>query len=380
MLVAYGPDNQPIIAEDALLGQLQGWSRARALRCPNCRGIVHVRGGPDRRTQIHFAHQQGECEWSTEAESVRHARGKMVLAQWLRQQYPQATITLEERLPTPNRIADIFVKHASGKLWAVEFQCAPLDVAEWQKRHEAYRQAGIIDTWIIGDNRREKQEGFIEAVLTVTREVLFLDPLATPPRAWLRWPISRQQALAWQSEQQHSSHLSQNAHTPVLDGWVGRMGFGMTITASLHEFHLDERARLFHPTRTASVARARLLQAMNAASVPDETQLRAYLRQHPACDEKALQLVLIPLLKSYRRDPDLLRRYNYGRGTGDQPLNDGDRLRVEKARNWLHGLIRQGFSPDALRELFQALPLAGPYAAFAGYAETLLTLVTHGQL
>src|SRR6516225_8340311 len=114
MLVAYGPDDRPVVAEEAPLEQLQSWSREHLLHCPNCRGIVHLRGGPEKRTQLHFAHQRGECAWSTEAESLRHARGKLILSQWLREQFPQATITLEERLPEPNRIADIFVAHADG--------------------------------------------------------------------------------------------------------------------------------------------------------------------------------------------------------------------------------------------------------------------------
>ena len=97
MLVAYGPAGQPVIAGETSLEELQRWSQERALYCPNCRGIVHVRGGPDKRTQLHFAHQKGECAWSTEAESVRHARGKMVLARWLREQFPRAIVTLEER-------------------------------------------------------------------------------------------------------------------------------------------------------------------------------------------------------------------------------------------------------------------------------------------
>ncbi len=112
MLVAYGPNGRPVVAEEEPLEQLQQWSRERVLLCPNCRGILHVRGGPGKRAQLHFAHQRGECAWSAETESVRHARGKMVLAHWLREQFPQAAVTLEERLPEPNRIADIFIVHA----------------------------------------------------------------------------------------------------------------------------------------------------------------------------------------------------------------------------------------------------------------------------
>src|SRR5207248_4524502 len=170
MLVAYGPDGHPVIAEETPLDQLQRWSAEHLLRCPNCRGVVHVRGGPEKRMQIHFAHQRGECAWSTEAESVRHMRGKMVLAQWLREQFPLAKVTLEERLPGPNRIADVFVVHGDGQRWAVEFQCAPLDLEEWRYRHAAYRDAGIVDIWVVGNNRLERQEAFIEAILGTMHE------------------------------------------------------------------------------------------------------------------------------------------------------------------------------------------------------------------
>ena len=224
MLVAYGPDGRPAIAEETPHAQLQLWSHERLLYCPNCRGVVHVRGGAEKRTQLHFAHQKGECAWSTEGESVRHMRGKVVLAQWLRDQFPSATVTLEERLPEPNRIADIFVAHTNGTRQAIEFQCAPLDIEEWRHRHEAYRRAAIIDTWIIGTNRREKQEAFIEAILTMAREVLFLDPQVTPPRTWLRWPINRTLAQEWQSSEQRKE-----SSAPTLVGWVGRLGYGATL-------------------------------------------------------------------------------------------------------------------------------------------------------
>src|SRR5207237_3896555 len=132
----------------------------------------------------------GECSWGTESETIRHLRGKIVLAEWLQKQYPQATIFLEKRLPKPNRIADIFVTHADGRQWAIEFQCAPLDVAEWHTRHRAYLQANIRDIWIIGSNRREKHEAFIEAVIASASEVMFIDPLLMPSLIWIRWAIT----------------------------------------------------------------------------------------------------------------------------------------------------------------------------------------------
>src|SRR5258708_8708750 len=126
-------------------------------------------------------------------------RGKMVLTEWLRRQFTRASIFLEERLPEPNRIADIFVTHPDGQRWAIEFQCAPLDVDKWRLRHAAYRNANIQDTWIIGNNRREKQEAFIEAIIDSTHEVMFLDPLVTPARVWLRWPVIREKVQEWRT-------------------------------------------------------------------------------------------------------------------------------------------------------------------------------------
>jgi hypothetical protein len=366
MLVAYGSGGNPIVAEETPIAQLRQLSQDRQLFCPNCRGIVHIRGGAEKRTQLHFAHQKGECAWSTEAESVRHARGKLVLAQWLRAQFPHAVVSLEERLPEPNRIADIFVLHPDKRRWAVEFQCAPLDIAEWTMRHHAYHQAGILDIWIIGNNRREKQEAFIEAVITWARAVMFLDPQVTPPRVWLRWPLTQAEARQWQSATPQHDSQSPLAQT----GWVGRTGFGATLITSLHEMQCDARGRLIHATKTSLEERARLVQTMTTAITPDEAALTAYLRY--AVSDDALRVVIIPLLHAYLRDPLLLQRYNYGRGQLNQPPGDTDRARIHKAHAWLHSLAQRGYPPARLQELAQHIPFIGPYASFASYIEILL--------
>ncbi len=365
MLVAYGPDACQIVAEEASLAQLQEWSRAHTLHCPNCRGIVHVRGGPDKRTQLHFAHQKGECAWSTEAEFVRHMCGKSILANWLHKQFPQAVVTLEERLPEPNRIADVFVRHQDGRQWAIEFQCAPLDIEEWQKRHTAYQQAGILDTWIIGTNRREKQEAFLEAILQGRHELLFLDPQLTPPRVWLRWPLQRATAHTW---------LNRASTIPgfTLTGWVGRLGYGATLVSELNEIRIDAEGHLLHALRTTLEEYNRLLQTMSKDRQVDEHHLTDFLSLQVS--KEALRLVLLPLLRSYLLDPDLLRRYNYGRGLPDQPLSTTDQARIKKACAWLAGLNKQDFSHERLQALQQEIPFIGPYAAFSGYMETLLAL------
>ncbi len=371
MLVAYGPGGAPVVAGETPLEQLQRWSQEHALRCPNCRGVVHVRGGPEKRTQLHFAHLKGECAWSTESESVRHMRGKMVLAEWLRKQFPQAGISLEERLPAPNRIADIYVTHTDGRRCAIEFQCAPLDVEEWRLRHAAYRRANIQDTWVVGNNRREKQEAFIEAILVSAHEVMFLDPLVTPPRVWLRWAVTRETVQEWRAE---------TRWTPTLAGWVGRSGLGATVSGRLQDIRLGEDNKLIHPARSALEERIALLRTMKQAQSIDEAILDTYLC--PIVGEEALRVALIPLVRAYLRDPDLLRRYNYGRGRWDQPISDADRHRVQQARGWLERLSQQNFLPARLAELAKEIPLVGPYAAFTNYVEMLASLAsdeTNGQ-
>jgi len=369
MLVAYGPDGHPVVAEEEPLEQLQRWSQEHVLYCPNCRGVVHVRGGPEKRTQLHFAHQKGECAWSTESESVRHMRGKMVLTEWLRRQFPRASISLEERLPEPNRIADIFVTHPDGQRWAIEFQCAPLDVDEWRLRHAAYRNANIQDTWIIGNNRREKQETFIEAIIDSTHEVMFLDPLVTPARVWLRWPVIREKVQEWRSG---------IGWILSIEGWVGRSRseYGVTLRGRLQDVCLGEDSKLIHPDRLAFEARDDLLHTMKSARSIDKTTLSAYLA--PIVGEEALNVVLFPLLRAYLLDPDLLRRYNYGRGLWNQPVSDEDRRRVQQACVWLEKISQQGFPLARLGSLAREIPPVGPYAPFANFVE-MLGVLTGGE-
>ncbi len=369
MLVAYGPDDQPAVAEAAPLEQLQRWSQDHLLHCPNCRGIVHLRGGPAKRTQLHFAHQKGECAWSTESESVRHMRGKMLLSRWLHAQFPRAHVTLEERLPGPNRIADIFVIHPDGQRQAVEFQCAPLDIAQWQLRHSAYRQAGILDTWIIGNNRIEKQEAFLEAILKNFQEILFLDPLVTPARTWLRWPVSRQHAQKWQETMTGTLKRSSDF---ALGSWVGRTGYGISLRGTLSAIHLDIHGRLLHPERTALQGRLHVQQMMHDAPLPTASHLLEYFRHTEY--EELTRIFVLPLLKSYLLDPDLLRRYNYGRGQSTTPPSSTDISRIHNACQWLLSLTQGKLTIQRLQACLQEIPFVGSYAAFVSYTEILLHL------
>ena len=217
-----------------------------------------------------------------------------------------------------------------------------------------------VDYW---EQSARETRSFYRSDFTFAHEILFVDPLLTPPRIWLRWPVTRATTQAWQNS---------NAWTPAREGWVGRLGYGATLSGQLQQVSLGKQGELLHPSRSALEKQMHLWQEMSKASAVDEAVLAAYLRGQVS--EEALSLVLLPLLRAYLRDPDLLRRYNYGRGRTGQPMNAEDQLRVQRARQWLLSLQQKGFSLTQLQELVKALPFVGPYTALVGYMEMLLML------
>jgi TPR repeat protein len=80
-------------------------------------------------------------------------------------------------------------------------------------------------------------------------------------------------------------------------------------------------------------------------------------------------------MRAYLRDPDLLRRYNYGRGRWNAPLNEQDRQRVKQAQTWLEKIAQQGYTVARLQGMANEIPLVGAYAAFAGYIRLLAMLI-----
>src|SRR5207245_5737242 len=121
--------------------------------------------------------------------------------------------------------------------------------------------------------------------------------------------------------------------TPLLEGWVGHLGYGALLIGRLHEVHLDEQGKLVHFARSALEARTKLLHVMSTAPSLDEKALETYLLF--SVDEEAIREVIMPLVRAYLRDPEFLQRYNYGRGRSGQFLDDADKGRVEQAHAWV---------------------------------------------
>ena len=146
----------------------------------------------------------------------------------------------------------------------------------------------------------------------------------------------------------------------------------MTVVGQMQEVSLGEEGSVIIHARTILERQMGLVQSMGMDEAVDEAKLSLYLQKR--IPEEALRLVIVPLIRAYVRDPDLLRRYNYGRGRGegDVPVSEADNARVERARQWVIGLEKAGFSQGDLRELVNEMPFVGVYAALGGYLEMLI--------
>lgn len=130
---------------------LKTLSAAKELYCPNCQKQVFFRGGPKR--IHHFYHEAHvECSFVGEPETQEHLGGKLAIYNWLKEQYPNAYVALEERITKTNQIADVYADFGNGQRFAFEVQCAEQTAEKWLERRKLYAIAGITDIWLFGAN------------------------------------------------------------------------------------------------------------------------------------------------------------------------------------------------------------------------------------
>lgn len=151
--------------------ELRRLSDARALTCPGCGALLVLHAGTVR--AHHFAHLPGAvCTLpASEPETEEHRMGKLLIAQWLREQLRPAEIIVEAYLPQTQQRADVLAVLPEGKRVALEFQCANLSAREWRRRHRLYQDAGIQDLWLLGSSRlhRETRDEGAEKRITTLR-------------------------------------------------------------------------------------------------------------------------------------------------------------------------------------------------------------------
>ncbi|WP_227936846.1 competence protein CoiA [Alkalihalobacillus deserti] len=153
MFIAKFKDGTVIsLVDDWRLDELKELRKKRQFYCPACRATVQLKLGTAR--LWHFAHQPHvACVESSENESLYHLKGKKLLYQWLKSQ--QVEVALECYLPIIRQRPDLLFRF-NHTLYALEYQCSPIETTLLEKRTQGYNQIGIIPIWILGGNRLKR--------------------------------------------------------------------------------------------------------------------------------------------------------------------------------------------------------------------------------
>ncbi|MFF5995182.1 competence protein CoiA family protein [Lysinibacillus sp. KU-BSD001] len=151
MFVAINQNGEKQFAFHEDKEHLYSLAQAKELYCPHCQKHVFFRGGPKR--IHHFYHERHvECSFVGERETQEHLGGKLAIYNWLKKQYPNAYVALEERITKTNQIADVYADFGNGHKFAFEIQCAEQTAEKWLERRKLYSLAGIKDIWLFGAN------------------------------------------------------------------------------------------------------------------------------------------------------------------------------------------------------------------------------------
>lgn len=148
MLQARSNEGLMILLSALTRKEIENARRHQHFFCPICKEPVIIKAG----TKIvpHFAHRSKTICPASGGEGPYHEKGKLILYQWLKSQYPE--VMLEPYLTDINQIPDIYLI-LKGRKIAIEFQCAKIDIQSIQLRNQGYKKKGIIPIWILGANQ-----------------------------------------------------------------------------------------------------------------------------------------------------------------------------------------------------------------------------------
>ena len=135
------------------------WADSSKLKCPDCdeqllfkNGVFMVR---------HFSHKVGlSCkrkEEFYERETSEHETGKLNLFNWIKNQIGVKNAEMERYIQETRQRPDIYFEQ-DGHKYAIEYQCSPLGIYEYEDRHRLYECAGIKDIWIFGTEKYSEKK------------------------------------------------------------------------------------------------------------------------------------------------------------------------------------------------------------------------------
>lgn len=167
---------------DGAADALREHTRAH-LECPvpGCHGELTTRGGSRRRH--HFVHLRTPDARLHTPETIAHAEGKALLADWAARQPGVATVHVECRLNN-GRVPDVLVVWDSGELLDLEMECKVADPDGRVQRDQQLRAEGIETQWVWGATalrsyrHREAHYARQDAKETLKEDevMLYLDP------------------------------------------------------------------------------------------------------------------------------------------------------------------------------------------------------------
>lgn len=137
--------------------ELREWSKAKVLKCPACNETVIFKNG---RIKIaHFAHEKdSECKNTYyESESKEHLQGKLYLYNFLKDLQGINNLQLEKWMPETKQRPDLYFEFDNNK-YVIEYQCSPITIGQLRERKLLYRSNKIIDIWIFGTEKYDKDK------------------------------------------------------------------------------------------------------------------------------------------------------------------------------------------------------------------------------
>lgn len=152
MLTATTQDGEMITLVRLSKQAINRLRREEVFYCPACHSPVIVKAGDV--ITPHFAHiGDNQCPKGSGGESDYHYKGKLLLYEWFLHQ--QIDVSLEPYLPSIQQRPDLLIR-LKGRLIAIEFQCAKIDVHTIYKRNQGYKLVNIIPIWILGANQLKR--------------------------------------------------------------------------------------------------------------------------------------------------------------------------------------------------------------------------------
>lgn len=175
-----------VLLEDGTARDKRAYTKAQ-LRC-----IIHDCGTPALTTVSRSRGRDGYRHLKIDGtlhalESVFHLQGKFRVRDWLRTNHPRSATVIEQASSdTRERIADVMMTAKTMERAAFEIQYATLSIDAWRRRHESYRDQGILDIWLLGHagaqlnvnkHNQVRLSDLHQAMLTDGHRLLWLNPI-----------------------------------------------------------------------------------------------------------------------------------------------------------------------------------------------------------